>query len=235
MKNLVIVAHPDDEILGMGGTILKHRQEGDLVRIIILATGITSRRKSNNKNSFKYPSKENSTEIENEIIQLREDAKNAGNVLKTNDIIFHNFPDNEMDSIPLLEITKIIEKEIDKFKPDRVYTHHYNDLNVDHRIVYNATLTACRPINFKVKELYSFEVLSSTEWNYPIRFQPNIFVNISKQLEKKLKAMSMYKNEIRKFPHPRSLENMKNVASRWGSIMGSNYAEAFELIRKLES
>ena len=140
-----------------------------------------------------------------------------------------------MDSIPLLEITKIIEKEIDKFKPDRVYTHHYNDLNVDHRIVYNATLTACRPINFKVKELYSFEVLSSTEWNYPIRFQPNIFVNISKQLEKKLKAMSMYKNEIRKFPHPRSLENMKNVASRWGSIMGSNYAEAFELIRKLES
>lgn len=236
MRILVIVAHPDDEILGAGGTMLKHSKNGDYVKVIILATGITSRRKSNYTNSSDYKMNSNeSKNMEKEIRLLRSNAKKACKTLNVSKTEFYDLPDNEMDSIPLLRIVKIIEKEIEKEKPDRIYTHHYGDLNIDHRLCYNACLTACRPVSKKTPDLICFEIASSTEWNYPNSFNPNYFVKIEKQIDKKIKAMKMYENEIRSFPHPRSVENLKNVAARWGSVSGTNYAEAFEIIRKIES
>ena len=235
MRVIIFVAHPDDEVLGMGGTILKHSQNGDFVKVVYLATGITSRRSTNFQNSVSYEQNENKTnQIQKEIKNLRNDAKKSCNILKVKDSKFYDFPDNEMDSVPLLKIIKVIEKEIKETKPDRIYTHHFHDLNVDHRTVFNAVMTATRPIRLNVKEIISFEVLSSTECNYPMQFSPNYFVDIKSQLSAKIKAMKSYKNEIRNFPHPRSVENIKNVSQRWGSVSGKKAAEAFEIIRKIE-
>jgi LmbE family N-acetylglucosaminyl deacetylase len=235
LRILVVVAHPDDDILGVGGTMLKHSNKGDSIKVIFLATGITSRKKSGHTNSTKYEiSKKEEEVLSEEIKVLRFQAQKACKLLSVNNVDFYDFPDNEMDSIPLLKVVKTIEKEINDFKPEKIFTHHYGDLNIDHRVVYNATITACRPINNTVKEIICFEVPSSTEWNYPNTFVPNYFVNISKQLDKKIKAMEVYTSEIQKFPHPRSSEYLKINANRWGGVSGNIAAEAFEIIRKID-
>jgi LmbE family N-acetylglucosaminyl deacetylase len=236
MKILIIAAHPDDEILGMGGTILKHTKKGDQIRTIYLATGITSRRGSGYENLTKYNvNNKEKDDMSKQIKDLRQNTKKANALLKVKSFDFYDFPDNEMDSISLLKIVKTIENEIKEFQPEKIYTTHRNDLNVDHRITFQATITACRPGISKVKEILSFEVPSSTEWNYPANFNPNYFVNISKELDKKLKAMTCYENESRKFPHPRSTKNLEAIAQRWGSVSGIIAAEAFEIIRKIDS
>lgn len=224
MKVLTIAAHPDDEVLGAGGTMLKHAMNGDEVHVLIMATGITSRL------SDKNISKKDILNIE----KLKSHSKKASSLLNVKKLTHNSLPDNEMDSIPLLEVVKIIEEKIEKFKPEKIYTHHYGDLNIDHRITYNAVLTACRPIKTSVKEIVCFEIPSSTEWNYPQKFNPNYFVNITKQLNKKIKAMEEYKGEIRKFPHPRSSKYLRVLAEKWGAVSGNNAAEAFEIIRKIE-
>lgn len=235
MKIIVFVAHPDDEVLGMGGTILKHSQKGDFIKVVYLATGITSRRSSNFQNSVSYEQNDNEVKkMQKEIMDLRNDAKRSCKILKVKECKFYDFPDNEMDSVPLLKIVKVIEKEIKEFRPEKVFTHHFHDLNIDHRTVFNAVLTATRPVGSSVKEVISFEVPSSTEWNYPTYFNPNYFVDIKSQLSTKIKAMQAYKNEINKFPHPRSVVNLKNVSERWGTVSGKKAAEAFEIIRKIE-
>ena len=232
MKILVIAAHPDDEILGMGGTILRHSSKKDVVNVAYLASGITSRKRS--IDNFDSELEKNEKKWKKEISELRKNALSASKLLKVNNTDFFDFPDNALDSIPLLKIIKVIENLIKKYKPDRIYTNHYNDLNIDHRTVYNATLTACRPLNNIVKELFCFEVLSSTEWNYPYKFNANYFVDIKGNIHKKIKAMKCFSGDIRKFPHPRSPENIKSVAKRWGTVSGCNAAEAFEMIRKIE-
>jgi len=224
LKVLTIAAHPDDEVLGAGGTMLKHAMNGDEVHVLIMATGITSRL------SDKNISKKDILNIE----KLKSHSKKASSLLNVKKLTHNSLPDNEMDSIPLLEVVKIIEEKIEKFKPEKIYTHHYGDLNIDHRITYNAVLTACRPIKTSVKEIVCFEIPSSTEWNYPQKFNPNYFVNITKQLNKKIKAMEEYKGEIRKFPHPRSSKYLRVLAEKWGAVSGNNAAEAFEIIRKIE-
>jgi len=234
MNILVIVAHPDDEVLGMGGTILKHSQNGDKVKVVYIATGITSRRSLNYQNKPVYDSEPNKSKFQKQIDNLRKDAKKACKILKVKEVSFYDFPDNELDSISLLKIVKVVENEIKKTKPRRIYTHHHNDLNVDHKVVFNATLTASRPYGNKIEEIISFEVPSSTEWNYPNKFNPNYFVNIKTHLDKKIKAMKMYKHEIRSFPHPRSSKNLRIVSGKWGSASGTLAAEAFEIIRKIE-
>ena len=230
MNILIIAAHPDDEILGMGGTIAKHTSQKDNVTIIYMATGVTARREHEVKNIPKKVQEVWQQEIE----KLRQDAKKSAKLLNVENVRFYDFPDNEMDGILLLKVVKVIEKEIKTAKPDRIYTNHYSDLNVDHKVVYNATLAACRPSNFPVKEILSFEVLSSTEWSYPYNFNPNYFINIDKHLEKKIKAMELFTSEIRKFPHPRSPENIEHTLRRWGSVSGFKAAEAFELIRRID-
>lgn len=230
MKILIVAAHPDDEILGMGGTILRHTSNGDDLKIIYLATGISSRKKYENKmEKLQMKSK-----IETDIRNLRKNAEKAVNSLGVKKIKFYDCPDNEMDSIPLLKVIKIIENEIKSFKPEIIYTNHFGDLNVDHRITYNATLTACRPISNHMKELIAFEVPSSTEWSYPNKFNPNYFVSIEKQLSKKIKAFLMFKSESREFPHPRSETYLKYNAGKWGGVSGNKSAEAFEIIRKIK-
>ena len=233
MNVLIIAAHPDDEILGMGGTIAKHTSQHDNVTIIYMATGITARREPAEYEIKSIP-KKIQEKWQQEIEKLQQDARKSAKLLKVKTVKFFDFPDNEMDGIHLLKVVKVIEKEIKIAKPDRIYTNHYSDLNVDHKVVYNATLTACRPSNVLVKEILCFEVLSSTEWSYPYNFNPNYFINIENHVTKKVNAMKLFKSEIREFPHPRSSENIRNVAARWGSVCGFKAAEAFEMIRKIE-
>ena len=235
MNVLIIAAHPDDEILGMGGTIAKHTSQHDNVTIVYMATGITARREPlESEYEIKNIPKKIQEKWQQEIKKLQQDAKKSAKLLNVENVRFYDFPDNEMDGIQLLKVVKVIEKEIGKVKPDRIYTNHYSDLNVDHKVVFNATLTACRPSGSPVKELLTFEVLSSTEWSYPYNFNPNYFINVEKYVGKKIEAMKSFVSEIRKFPHPRSPENIEHTLRRWGSVSGFKAAEAFELIRRLD-
>ena len=160
MKILIIVAHPDDEILGMGGTILNHTKKGDDVTIVYLTTGIASRRSSNYNNSPSYKlSKNESIKIKKQILELQNDAKNSSKILGVKKTIFFDYPDNELDTVPLLKIIKTIEEIVSSIMPDRIYTSHFADLNVDHRTVFEAILTACRPTGLPVKEIICFEIL----------------------------------------------------------------------------
>ena len=169
-----------------------------------------------------------------QISQLQVDAKKSSKILGVKKTIFYDYPDNELDSIPLVKIVKTIEKIVSKEKPDIVYTSHSKDLNIDHRITCKATLIACKPSSFSIKEILCFEIYSSTEWTFSYDFKPNHFVDIEKELNGKMNAMKKYKNEIRKFPHPRSLENIKNSAKRWGTVCGFNAAEAFQIAHKIQ-
>jgi LmbE family N-acetylglucosaminyl deacetylase len=235
MKILIIVAHPDDEVLGMGGTIAKHSKNGDDVTIAYLTTGITSRRSSDYNNSSSYNfSKNDLQRSKKQISKLQLDAKKSCNILGVKKTIFFDYPDNELDSIQLLKIIKTIEKIISKEKPNIVYTSHDKDLNIDHRITSKATLIACRSNPSSIKEIFCFEIYSSTEWTFSYDFKPNYFVDIEKELGSKINAMKKYENELKKFPHPRSLENIENSAKRWGTICGFHAAEAFEIIRKIQ-
>ena len=235
MNILVLAAHPDDEVLGMGGTIKKFTKKGFNVKIVIFATGISARRSSNYKNTENYDVDDNTIlKMNKQIEKLKIDARSASKVLGVSDIEFLDFPDNEMDLVSNLEITKSIEKIIKKFKPDQVFTHSGFDVNVDHRMLYHATLAATRPKSkSKIKRVYSFEVPSSTEWYFPSQFSPNFFVNIDNEIKSKINALKKYKTELNKFPHPRSIMALDAIAKKWGSVSGYNNAEAFTLIREL--
>jgi LmbE family N-acetylglucosaminyl deacetylase len=235
VKVLVIAAHPDDEVLGMGGTIKKYTKNKHQVKIVIMATGIFARRSQNYKNSTTYASdKKTIKTMEDKLADLRKDSKKAAKIMGVNDIEFMDFPDNEMDTVSNLEVTKKIESVIDNFQPTIVFTHSQYDVNVDHRVLYDATITATRPTsNYSIEKVISFEVPSSTEWYFPSQFSPNMFVNIDKELETKIKALMAYKNEIRDFPHPRSTEAISVIAKRWGTVSGFPAAEAFCLVRQI--
>lgn len=236
MKYLVIVAHPDDEVLSMGGTIRKLTKIGNDVKIVFMATGIFARRSSNYSNSVEYSQDVKMSDLmKKQVERLQKDAKNATSILGVKDIQFENFPDNELDKVTNLELTKKIEKIIDDYKPQVVFTHTQHDINVDHRSLYYATITATRPTKTNnVKEVFSFEVPSSSEWLFSSTFTPNVFVDISKELDVKLRALGAYKNEIRKYPHPRSIKALEIISKRWGTVSGFSAAEAFYLVRQLK-
>ena len=236
MKILVVVAHPDDEILGMGGTIKKLSKSKNEIKIVVMATGIAARRSINFKNSTKY----NINKTENRIITkqihtLKLHARKAVKLLGVTDIEFLNYPDNEMDKVSNLELTKSIEKIIHSFKPEVVYTHTPFDVNIDHIACYRAVLTATRPKkNTIVKKVISFEVPSSSEWNFTSTFTPNTFVDITHEIKNKIKALQAYKTESEKYPHPRSTKALQAIGNRWGTVSGFSVAEAFFLVRSLE-
>ena len=237
MKALIIAAHPDDEVLGMGGTIRKLVRSDSEVKIIFMATGISSRRSIDYRNSTIYKvDKKINMIMNNQIKKLREDAKKASKIMGVKNTEFANFPDNEMDTVSNLEITKKIEQVLTDYKPDTIFTHSQYDINVDHRALYNATITATRPRHkSNVKTIISFEVPSSTEWYFPSKFSPNIFVDITKELPTKIKALKAYRTEIEKFPHPRSTEALEIISKRWGTVSGFFAAEAFCLVRQLQT
>jgi LmbE family N-acetylglucosaminyl deacetylase len=223
-KILIIAAHPDDEVLGCGGTITRLVKEKNEAYTLILGEGITSRddRREREKR-------------EAEITQLKKQIQEANAVIGIKEVFPYDFPDNRFDSVPLLDIVKVIETIKNKIKPDIVFTHAEQDLNIDHQITYRAVLTAVRPIAGEiVKEIYSFEVLSSTEWNFPIRFSPDVFIDISETIDIKLAAMEKYRSELREYPHPRSIKGIRLNAEHWGMKTGLKYAEAFKLVRMLK-
>jgi len=217
-KILVIAAHPDDEVLGAGGTILKHVKKGDGVSILILSEGETSREGSVN-------------------IEKREsEARKAAELLGAK-IFLEKLQDNQFDSLPLLKIVKVAEKYLDEVKPSIVYTHNPHDLNIDHRITFQAVLTACRPKpGYFVKKILSFEILSSTEWQVKDgknQFLPNVYNEITEFIDKKIEILEVYRQEVENFPHPRSKEGVKILAQYRGMEAGYKCAEAFQLIRQL--
>ena len=224
MKNvLVIAAHPDDEILGCGGTIARLSKQGSTVNILILAEGITSRDKVRNR-----------SKRQNQIENLRKQGKLASKDVGAKSITFLDYPDNRIDTVPLLNIVKDIEENILKFKPDTIFTHFDNDMNIDHTITNKATLTAARPKpGSKVKKIYAYEIMSSTYYNPSANFIPNFHVNIDKFIKIKLRALKRYKGEMEKFPHPRSLEAITALSKFRGSNIGFNNAESFKLLREI--
>lgn len=225
---LIVVAHPDDEILGVGATMFRLITEfGVNTRVIILGEGITSR--SDNRDTVLW---------KKELNTHRDNIYQAQKIIGYQGVGIYDFPDNRFDSVPLLDIIKTIEKEKTEFKPDVIFTHHGGDLNIDHQRVFEAVITCCRPMNNEpVKTIITFETMSGTEWRAstdPRHFIPNFFVSVSNEgLEAKFKAMESYEFEKRSYPHPRSPEALKVVAQRWGIVNGVDYAEAFCLVRNI--
>ena len=220
-KILVIAAHPDDEALGCSGVIAKHIADSDKVNVIFMTNGVDSR-----------------ADVSIDDIKVRELAcHQAKDILGVASIYNFNFPDNQLDSISLLDIVREIENVIEDYNPEIIYTHHIGDLNIDHQITHKAVMTACRPQpGFCVKEIYAFEILSSTEWQTPgyLPFTPNVYVDISSQIETKRLALEAYIDEIHQPPHARSIDNIMNLNSFRGSSIGVYYAEAFMLLRKIK-
>lgn len=225
MKILVVAAHPDDEILGCGGTAARLAAEGHEVHFAILGEGMTSRHR------------QRADADAGQLTMLHQQAQKAAAKVGVKNVTLHKLPDNRLDTVPLLEVVKIVEELVDRLKPEILYTHHGGDLNVDHGVIHRAVLTATRPmVGQPVREIYAFEVPSSTEWAFQRiepSFRPNVFVDIARTLEAKIAAMECYETEARKFPHPRSPEALRAIALRWGSVAGCGAAEAFELVRSI--
>lgn len=217
---LIVAAHADDEVLGCAGTIARHVNEGDMVHVLFMTDGVTARTGVG--------------KVEREARVLA--AESARSILGVHAIRQLGFSDNRMDGIPLLEIVQPLEVIINDIRPELVYTHHGGDLNVDHRITYQAVMTACRPLpGAVVREIRCFEVLSSTEWSVAgeAKFHPNLFVDISAYLEQKLTAVAAYKLEMRDVPHSRSVEHVEVLARHRGYSVGVLAAEAFILARRI--
>jgi len=220
-KILIVASHPDDEVLGCFGTVARLIKEGYEAYTLILGEGKTSR------------DEQRVVEDRREDIELlNSEILNANNVIGIKKVFIESFPDNRFDSVDLLDIVKVISKVKNEIQPDIIFTHYENDLNIDHQITYKAVITATRPMEDEcVKEIYSFEILSSTEWNYPLSFVPDTFFNISDSIDLKLKAMGLYKSELCNYPHPRSLEGIELNAKYHGMRIGKRFVEAFKSIR----
>lgn len=221
---LVLAAHPDDEVLGCGGTIAKLAQEGATIHVAFLADGVSSR-------------SGDLTVQQAELASRRIAAQKACDILGVKSLSFGDFPDNRMDTIALLDIIKPIETLVAKYQADMVFTHHAGDVNIDHRRIHEAVSAACRPQpGYPVKTLLCFEVPSSTEWQLPgsaPAFVPNWFVDISDSLDRKLAALEAYTAELRLWPHPRSRQGVEHLARWRGATVGVEAAEAFILGRQL--
>jgi len=221
LKFLIIAAHPDDELLGCGAYAFQLVSTGWKGKSLILGEGMRSRGENSNK----------------ALDQLKEDGIRANQCIGITDISFHDLPDNQFDSIPLLKIVHIIEKTIIDFKPDIIFTHYGHDLNVDHRLTFQAVMTVCRPQpNMNIPDIYSFYIPSSTDWvdgNVLAPFCPNVYVDIATVIEKKIEALAHYTSEMREYPHSRSLESIANIAKYWGNRVGLEFAEPLILVRKV--
>jgi LmbE family N-acetylglucosaminyl deacetylase len=223
-KILIEASHPDDEVLGCFGTVARFIKEGYEAYTLILGEGKTSR--------------DEQRVVENrldDIAVLNSEIQKANDIIGIKKVFVESFPDNRFDSVDLLDIIKVISKVKEEVKPDIIFTHYEYDLNIDHQITYKAVITATRPMkNESVKEIYSFEILSSTEWNYPLSFSPDTFFDIKTTLDLKIEAMKAYKSELCDYPHPRSLEGIKINAQYHGMRVGKQYVEAFKSIRVIK-
>lgn len=225
---LVVVAHPDDELLGLGATV--HKLVNDYVctiRVVILGEGLTSRLDKRDRAAW-----------EKELEIHRANIYAAQKAIGYDSVGIYDFPDNRFDTVALLDIVKVVEKEKTEFSPEIIFTHHGGDVNIDHQRTFEAVITATRPMSSeKVTTIITFETPSGTEWRAasdPRHFIPNLFFEVSKSnLEAKIKGMEAYEFEKRAYPHPRSPKALKILAERWGIVIGKNFAEAFMLIRSI--
>jgi len=204
----------------------KWKKKGHRVHVLILAEGLTSRAKIRDRNKHTK-----------ELKNLSLAAHKAAEIIGVDSIKLLDYPDNRMDSVDLLGIVKTVENVVDKIKPNIVITHHSGDLNIDHRIVHQAVLTASRPQpGCSIKSILSFEVPSGTEWQSPVigqTFIPNWFEDITETKEIKIAALNEYSSEMREWPHARSLKAVESLIKWRGASVGYEAAEAFMLIRKL--
>lgn len=222
---LVVAAHPDDEVLGCGGAVAKHVDAGDKAHVLIVAEGGTSR-----------DSRRDTKARSHELDALQDAACKAATVLGTEAPIHLGLPDNRLDVLQLLDIIKPISEVVDRIKPSIVYTHHAHDLNIDHRVVHQAVITACRPLpDTSVKAIYAFETMSSTEWQSGgPGFRPTRWVNVSVTMDRKMAALAEYQSEMRPFPHARSREAILALAKLRGAMAGLPAAEAFEVVMSID-
>jgi LmbE family N-acetylglucosaminyl deacetylase len=222
----VVAAHPDDEVLGCGGTVARLAAEGRKVHVLLMADGEGAR-----------AGKATAAATRDKVAARGAAARAAGAILGCASVELLAFPDNRMDGVELLDVVQGVEKFIARHRPSVVLTHYSGDVNVDHRIVHEAVVVACRPQpGHCVRELLFFEVPSSTEWRpreSASAFSPNWFVDVSATLETKLEALNAYATELRDFPHPRSVTAVRALAQWRGSTVGLMAAEAFLLGRKL--
>jgi len=227
-KIMIVVAHPDDELLGLGATMNKLIKENKIqTHVVILGEGITSRNE-----------KRDVAKWEKELVIHRNNISLAQKAIGYHSVSIYDFADNRFDTIALLDIIKVIEKEKKLFNPDIVFTHHGGDVNIDHQRTFEAVITACRPLKDEnVRMIVTFETPSGTEWRVssdPRHFLPNLFIEVSESnLQAKIKGMESYEFEKRNYPHPRSPEALKIQAQRWGLAMGVNFAEAFCIVRQI--
>jgi N-acetylglucosamine malate deacetylase 1 len=223
---LIIAAHPDDEVLGIGGTIAYHAASGDKVHIVIAAEGATSRDAIRDVHSRQA-----------EIDELQAASRKAISKLDALSVRFLDFPDNRCDSIDRLNLTKAIESVISELQPHTIYVHHCGDVNIDHRRMHEAAFTACRPKpGHSVKRILSFETVSNTEWAPPGTFPPflpNVFVDIDEYWPQKKAALEAYQQEMHAWPHARSITAIEHLGRWRGASVGVEMAEAFMLLREV--
>ncbi|WP_341501712.1 PIG-L deacetylase family protein [Gallaecimonas sp. GXIMD4217] len=220
-KVLVVAAHPDDEVLGCGGTLAKHVAAGDSVEVLFMADGVGAR----------------SPDQQDQALASRNRAaEDAAARLGISRLHCLGLADNRLDGYPLLDLVQALEAKLAGIRPDIIYSHHHGDLNIDHRLTHQAVMTACRPLpGSSVKRLYAFEVQSSTEWALQGQgFVPNVFVDISDHLDVKLQALGCYQEEMRPSPHARSVEAVEALARWRGASVGQGPTEAFVLLRQCD-
>lgn len=221
----VVAAHPDDEVLGCGGTLARYAAEGRAVHVLLLSDGETSRVSVLGQTAHEA------------LAARMAAAQAAGEILGCSSVEMLNLPDNRLDGLDLLDVVKHVETFVNRHQPSTLLTHHSGDVNIDHRVVHDAVISACRPQpGYSVKEMLFFEVPSSTEWRPASSagsFNPTWFVDISSVLARKLEALQAYAGELRAFPHPRSIKALSALAQWRGATVGVEAAEAFVLGRKL--
>ena len=224
-KVLVIAAHPDDEVLGVGGTIAKLTAQGVECHLLIVTDGSSSQYRDSNH-------------LQEIIESKRTETKACADLLGFKSIHYGELPDMKLDRTPHIVINQVIEKAIDEIQPDKVFTHFWGDVNMDHQNVFKSTLVAVRPVMGQVvKELYCYRVPSSTEWTpnkEDTMFMPNYYVDIEKFAEQKYKAFACYSTELREYPHPRSIQYLRETDRTAGLKVGLLAAEEFVLLRKLD-
>ncbi|SNX65348.1 LmbE family N-acetylglucosaminyl deacetylase [Streptomyces sp. TLI_55] len=215
---LVLAAHPDDELLGVGGTLARHVRSGDAVHAVVLAEGASSRYRSGLAED------------------LAKSAQRAAEVLRLSSLELWDLPDQRLDTLPLIDVVQRMEAVVNGMRPDLVYTHFPCDVNADHGVVARAAWTACRPYVLpRLRRFAVFETPSSTEWAWAAGspFTPSLYVDVSDTLDTKLEAMACYKTELRPPPHPRSLGALRERAAYWGSQVGRQAVEPFQILREV--
>lgn len=219
---MVIAAHPDDEVLGLGGTIAKLADRGANIHLLILTDGSTSQYRNDPDLAEILHEKKNETEA-------------CAKILGIQTIIYGGFPDMKLDTIPHIILNQCIEQALNQYHPEIVFTHFWGDVNLDHQLAFHSTMVAVRPTKEQtVRELFCYRIPSSTEWSAPNEtkaFSPNYFVDVSGYEKQKKKAIACYEKELREYPHPRSLQAVSEADTAAGLKVGLLQAEEFMIIR----